>query len=191
MTIAQDRLRRDLEVLEAMAAEMDDYLRSDVLFWPMSRPDLPRLTVGGYLMRQNRLLALPELLDTAEKARLEAAINQFNEALVEKVVRFEQRAHQEVHARLRQWSEHLRDLKREASNRDYYATTVESRALIEALINRLKMPPYQLEPSVLEELAAYDNNLRKRWKLGAFVWPEGWQPAYPKPAYWWLYGRPR
>lgn len=191
MTIAQDRLRRDLEILEAMAAEMDDYLRSEVLFWPMSHPDLPRLTVGGYLMRQHRLLALPELLDTTEKARLEAAVGQFNEALVEKVVRFEQRAHQELHARLRQWSEHLRDMKRDATNRDFYATTAETRTMIEALIEKLKMPPYQLEPGVLEELGAYDNNLRKRWRTGEFIWPAGWEPAYPKREYWWLYGQPR
>jgi hypothetical protein len=92
---------------------------------------------------------------------------------------------------LRQWGEHLRDLKREAANRDYYASSVESRVLIEALINRLKMPPYRLEPGALQELGAYDNNLHRGWKPGEFVWPEEWQPAYPEPTYWWLYGRPR
>jgi hypothetical protein len=27
--------------------------------------------------------------------------------------------------------------------------------------------------------------------LGPFVWPEAWQPAYPEPEFWWLYGRPQ
>ena len=37
MSEAVDKLRDDLKILEAMAAEMDEYLRSQVLFWPMSQ----------------------------------------------------------------------------------------------------------------------------------------------------------
>jgi hypothetical protein len=43
-----EKLERDLVVLEAMAGEMDEYLRSDVLFWPLrgkrsTSPDARRL----------------------------------------------------------------------------------------------------------------------------------------------------
>ncbi|MCI0397143.1 MAG: hypothetical protein L0332_35590 [Chloroflexi bacterium] len=192
MTDGQNKLDRDLEILEAMAAEMEEYLRSSVLFWPMARGDLPRLTLGGYLMRQHRLTALRHLLGEKEVARLDAAVEKFNQALVEKVVRFESRAHEELHARLRQWGEYLNDLNdTSGAAGDYYESAVETRAMIAALVEKLQMPPYRLEERVAQQLGLLDNNLRRRWQPGDFVWPEAWQPAYPQSEYWWLYGRPR
>lgn len=187
-----EKLREDLEILEEMAAEMDSYLKSEVLFWPMAKGGMPRLTLGGYLMRQHRLVELKGLLSDEEKARLDAAVEQFNGALVEKVVRLEQRANQELEARLRQWGEYLNDLARESgSSSAYYATAVEPRVMITALINKLKLPPYRLEPRVPDQVAMYDNNLRRRWDSGEFVWPEAWRAAYPEGSYWYLYGKPK
>jgi len=187
-----EKLRQDLEILAAMAAEMDSYLKSDVLFWPMENGGMPRLTLGGYLMRQHRLTALKELLSDEEKARLDSAIAQFNGALVEKVVRLEQRANQEVEARLRQWGEYLNELARgSGSSSAYYATAVEPRAMISALVNKLRLPPYELESHIPQQVTMYDNNLRRRWHSGDFVWPEDWQPAYSESTYWYLYGKPK
>lgn len=193
MSEAVEKLKQDLEIMEAMAAEMDDYLRNQALFYPLEgRPDLPRLTLGGYLLRQHRLTRLRHLLDEAEQARLEAAVSQFNKALVEKVVAFENRAHQELHARLRQWSEYLKELRREHLHvEDYYASSVETRAMIEALLDKLRMPPYELDERILDEVRAYDNALRNQWRPGDFVWFEEWKPAYPRAENWWLYGQPR
>jgi len=125
---AMDKLKRDLIILEAMAAEMDEYLSNQGLFWPMSDSSLPRLTLGGYLMRQHRLNALRQLLDAAEKTRLDAAEEQFKAALVEKVVVSEKKAHEELQARLRQWSEYLKELKQASlAAGDYYPSAVETR----------------------------------------------------------------
>jgi hypothetical protein len=185
------KLEQDLKILAAMAAEMEEYLRSDVLFWQMMPGGMPKLTLGGYLMRQHRLLALRDLLDKAQRARLDAAVTQFNRALVEKVVRFEQRAHRELAARVRQWSEYLRDLEQDSgSSAANYNSAVETRAMMAALVDKLKTPPYQLEPRLRQQVELLDRNLRLRWKPGQFVWPELWQTAYPRTAYWWLYGQP-
>jgi hypothetical protein len=192
MADAVAKLREDLEVLEAMAAEMNEYLMSEVLFWPMRKGNLPRLTIGGYLMREHRLRALADLLSEEERQRLAAAVEQFNQALVEKVVRFERRANEELPARLRQWGEYLRDLKGEArASAGYYPSAVETRAIIDALVDKLERPPYQLEQNALQPLAMLDQNLRAHWQPGDFVWPDGWQPAYPQTRYWWLHGLPR
>ena len=187
-----DKLRKDLKIIEAMAAEMDDYLCNETMFWPLGDSSLPRLTLGGYLMRQHRLSALRQLLDENEQEGLDRAIATFNEALVEKVVRFEQHAHDELHARLRQWSEYLRELNQEpAAAGDYYASAVETRAMIAALLDKLEMPPYELDKRIFNELGVYDRALSNHWLADGFVWPSEWQPAYPRSAYWWLYGRPR
>lgn len=192
MSESNEKLERDLEVLEAMADEMDEYLRSQTLFWPMTRSNLPRLTVGGYLMRQHRLLSLTKLLDEGQQQRLQDAVEQFNRALVEKVVSFERRSHEELHARLRQWGEYLKELHDKSLGMgDYYRSHVQTRAMIAAIIDKMAMPPYKLDLRVKEQLGVYDNVLRNYWKPGAFVWPAEWKPAYPKDDYWWLYGRPR
>jgi len=192
MSEAVDKLREDLKILEAMAAEMDEYLRSQVLFWPMSQSNLPRLTIGGYLMRQHRLQQLSTMLSDSELTRRDKAVEIFNQSLVEKVVRFEDRAHQDAHARLRQWGEYLKELNdRNLAAADFYQAHVQTRAMIAALITKLEMPPYELDERVPSQLETYDRVLRNFWHRGDFVWPEEWQAAYPQTGYWWLYGRPR
>ena len=90
------KLRRDLTILEAMAAEMPTYLDYDALFWPLSDSSMPRLTLGGYLMRQHRLKALANLLTDSEQGRLDQAMLAFREGLVDRIVRFETKGHQEA-----------------------------------------------------------------------------------------------
>lgn len=184
------KLHRDLEVLEAMAAKMDDYLRSDVLFWPLSNGDLPRLTLGGYLMRQHRLLELRDLFDRAEQERLAAAVHEFQAALEEQIVRTERKAHEELGARLRQWQQYLREIKNGVAVA-YYASAVDTRAMLEALLAQLRVNPYELDETVPQELAQLDRELSRYWEPGDFVWPREWKPAYPRDKYWWLYGQPR
>jgi hypothetical protein len=185
-----EKLARDLVVLEAMAAEMDEYLRRDVLFWPLRGSDLPRLTLGGYLMRQHRLLQLRDLLSMAEQERLHAAIKRYHEGQEEKIVRLEKKAHEELEARIRQWREYLNEVKG-GSSAAYYPSAVDTRAMIRALVNQLRISPYQLNEEVPSQIALLDRELSRIWESGDFVWPFDWQPAYPREEYWWLYGRPR
>jgi hypothetical protein len=153
---------------------------------------MPKLTVGGYLMRQRRLLALESALRVEDAARLRAAIKIFDAALLEKVVRFEYRAHQELHNRIGEWVSYLRDLgSRSSSEVNYYAGIVDTRVVITSLINKLQEQPYKLEKGVLEELDDLDKNLRVRLVDYGFVWDTVWMPAYPQEIYWWLYGCPR
>lgn len=185
-----EKLKQDLVVLEVMAGLIDEYLNSDVLFYPTSRTDLPKVTLGGYLMRQYRLLQLRDLLDMEEQSRLHDAISQYNSALEEKVVRFETKAHTELEARLRQWQEYLREVKR-GVNVAYYESAVDTRAMIEALITQLRVPPYELDEEIPRNLALLDRELSRVWERGEFTWPREWKQAYPRDEFWWLYGHPR
>ncbi len=183
------KLAQDVTILAEMAGEMADYLRSDVLYWQMMKGGLPKLTLGGYLMRQHRLLALPKLLSDEDQAVVDTAVTQFNHALVEKIVRLEQKAHQELEARIRQWAEYLKDFRWERGAAVAgYTSAVENRVMITAVTDKLQMPPYQLDTRLTEQLALLDGNLRSRWRSGPFLWPEAWQPAYPRGDYWYLYG---
>lgn len=192
MISGDEKLARDVDILAAMAQEAPDYLDSDVLFWPLSGISAVKLTLGGYLMRQHRLLALRNLLDAAQLATVDAAVVQFNQALVERVVRFETKGNHEIDVRLRQWSEYLRDVEQGiAATVSNYATAVEARVMLTALQEALEMPPYRLEADAPRKIDLSDLQLRRLWLPGDFVWPETWTPAYPQSIYWYLYGEPR
>ncbi len=186
-----DKLKQDLAIVEMMAAEMEEYLRSDVLFWPMQRGDFPRLTLGGFLMRRHRLLALENLLDVGERRRLAQAMDTYRIALAGGVVRFEDRANEELDVRLRQWERFLSSRQDgEGGSVAYYAASVETRVMLTALVDELETGPYQLPARAIDKLALLDRQLRANWREGAFIWPAAWRPAYPPDDYWWLYGLP-
>jgi hypothetical protein len=192
MQESNQRLAQDAAVLGAMAGQMAEYLDSDILFWPAPKGGMPALTLGGYLLREHRLLGLPQLLTAEQRVQVDAAVFQFNQALADRVVRFETKAHNELEARLRQWEEYLKDIDRGTFERtSNYGTVVETRVMIKALLDRLQLPPYRAEERSAQHLAALDTRLRGRWQSGDFVWPAEWTPAYPRSDYWWLYGSPR
>ena len=187
-----NKLMRDLSILVAMVAEMEAYLNSDVLFWHMSISRMPALTLGGYLMRQHRLLALRDLLTEVQLSELDAAVLKYNNTLVERIVRFEQKGQRELDARLRQWGEYLKDVDRGiATSTSSYRTAVEARAMITAIQDQLQLPPFTLDRHAPQQTALLDNQLRRLWEPGEFVWPDEWQPAYSQMEYWWLYGKPK
>ena len=190
--MSADKLKRDLSILVAMATEMETYLNSNVLFWHMSTSRMPALTLGGYLIRQHRLIALQDLLTGAHSSQLNTAVHQYSDALDEKIVRFEQKAQRELGARLRQWGEYLKDADQGvATSTSNYRTAVEVRAMIAALQDQMQIAPYTLDPHTLQQTALLDNQLRRLWEPGEFIWSDEWQPAYSQTEYWWLYGKPR
>jgi hypothetical protein len=174
-----------------MALEMPAYLKSDVVHWTMERADLPRLTIGGYLMRQHRLQALLPQLEPTERALFRLACNWMEKLFTNQTVRFEERAHQELRARLGEWMGHLRHWSASGILRaSDYTRECDTRVVITALVDQLRAPPFQLDGRFPPQLAAVDRHLHHCWLDGPFVWAKLWQPAYPADIYWWLYGRP-
>ena len=185
-------LRRDLVVIKAMVDDMEDYLNSDVLFWPLQEAGYPRLTLGGYLMREYRLLALRDLLNKAEGNQLSAIVDSFLQIAAGGVVRLEQKAGQELGARIRQWQQRVEEFKVGVDvSAAYYSTDAQIRVMIAVLIQKFQSPPYRLDPLLLDQVAAEDKRLQKLWHAGEFIWPAEWLPAYPEHLYWWLYGTPK
>ncbi len=192
MSELRNILAQDLKILEAMVDGMPDYLASDATHWPMTGNNMPKLTIGGCLMRQERLQHLRTHLTFADQARLDKNIDEFNASLEDHVVRFEGRAHEELHARLREWTTYLRDAtSQKATSRDYYANVVDTRIVIMALMNKLSQPPYQLNAHLAQDVAQMDTRLKGQWQANEFILDEVWEDAYDPVAYWWLYGWPK
>lgn len=176
---------RDLLILEEMMAGLDDYLLSESTYW-VTTGDLPKLTIGGCLMRLRRLELLVALLSPAERTRFELARQRFHAIIGEQVVRFEHRTHQEMRARLQEWMQDLKGYR--LTDKAAYADKVDARVLLADTIGFLQQPPYRLDRRITGELAQLDEHLHRRWQSGDFVWPAVWQAAYPAQTYWWLYG---
>lgn len=190
MSTAVEKLQADLKILEYMATNLESYLKGEVLFGA-SQGKLPKITLGGYLMRHYRLHALQSWLTPAEQTRFQQAAAPVTELLKNNIVRSEQRAHEEFSARLRQWEAYIRDLRRDLrAHGSYYHTAVEPRAMLQALQTLLTTYPYQIQPKLLERLELLDGGLKGVWEPGEFVWSAEWEAIYPAASFWWLYGRP-
>lgn len=187
-------LSHDLALLEAMVARMSDYLISDATAWKLRGSYMPPLTVGGCLMRLNRLSLLQADLVSDQRLALARARRDFDEALSDKVVRFEQRAYQELNTRLREWTTYIRDLTHSSklmANRDRYVAKVDTRIVIGELVGKLGEYPYRLDGRVPRDVAALDRRLRQMWQPAEFVLEPVWRKVYPADPYWWLYGHPK
>ena len=183
-TTAKEKLSKDLTIASLMAERLRAYLSGQVLL-PMPLPEAPQVSLAGLLMRLHRLVALRDhLLDAEAQADLDQVIRQVEQIMGEKPAQLSQVIDQEQKARLRQWREYLRDLEEGAGNAVYYHTAVETRAMLEVLLD--KAP----QAEIVRQLTTLDQTLRQRWQPGPFIWPADWRPAYPEESYWWLYGEP-
>src|SRR5258708_1509522 len=93
-------LDRDIRAVDAMAARLVPYVYEGELYGLMPG-DLPKLTVGGLLMRLHRLDAITALLKDSQKATLRSAHEKVNKARSEWAVAIEGKVQREFPARLK------------------------------------------------------------------------------------------
>ena len=187
----RDRIDLDMKLCEAMVTTMSTYLDSTAVYYPLATAAMPKLTLGSFLMRFNRLQAIQENLPELDQNLLEQVTFEFEQTINSRLARVEQKGHKEAEIRLRQWQRQIEDLKETPeSDIPYYATTVENRVMLAELLAFLQQAPYRLDNTLLAKTAVADQALNPIWNNGEFVWPQVWQPAYPQDTYWWLYGTP-
>ena len=189
MSTVQADLLKDLEIVTMMAGLMEAYLVGDLLFKPMpDLPGAPPLTPGNFLLRRHRLFALQsQFLNTDQRQSLAEATAQFDEEARKRPQIFEAKANRELKNRANQWRNYLKEMEEDFVPA-FYNNQVETRAIIQALVDRFADSPGILDSNTQELVAELDSQLRPHWQDGKFVWDEVWQPAYPKHKYWWLYG---
>jgi hypothetical protein len=192
MTKGTKKLKQDLEIIQAMVEELTNYLNSDVLFWPMFKASYPKMTLGGYFMRQRRLQRLSYLLNDSEQDKLRQIAIQFNELTFDKKALLLKKGTQELRTRVNQWKEHLLEYwDSEIIEEHFYAADAEVRTMIADLIFGLEIDLSQVDKDLLYQIDSLDDSLRANWQEGDFIWPEEWFPAYGRSDYWWLCGMPR
>ena len=174
-------VEKDRAYLEAGIIELEEYLLSNELYWPIAARgyDLPRLTIGGLLLVRTRLEARDE--------RIEPLVTQLEAVRSKWQVAWETKASREVKARMRLWSNYLTDYRQNPEGQaDAYPHEVRYRVMLHLLLAELPASPAEQE-----SLSQLDNVLRANLSAGDFIWEADLQFGFPRGVYWFLYGELR
>ena len=179
----------DLGYLKAAALQLEDYLLSDVLYWPLGvqsppgTPSYPRLTLGGMLLVCKRLsvIADNDPLEN-ETRRLVADIDQVH---IKWSFNWSEKAAREYQARLTLWRNFIDDYRMDPESQyDRYAFEVGRRVQLELLQGESETIP----TSSFELLESMDLILKTLLIPGQFIWDTVFQEGFPMDSYWYLYG---
>jgi len=169
---------KDKAYLEAGLPELEDYLLSDELYWPITSRgyDLPRLTIGGLLLATARLEARGE--------RIESLVTQLDAVRSKWRVAWETKAGRGVQARMRLWGNYLSDYRQNPEGHaDAYPHEVRYRVMLHLLLPELSAPTAEQK-----ELSHLDSLLRVNLISNNFIWESELQAGFPREVYWYLYG---
>lgn len=177
-------LEYDLRALEAMAANLTPYLYENEVFGTLPG-DLPRLTLGGLLMRLYRLGRLD--LDPAQRQRVSVARAAFERDRDQWLTHYENKLRHELRARLDALHRYLAECASERHGcAAGYPTQAEKRTMIEHLRQALAERNQRADDSEAR-LAEIDRKLRRLIDAGDFVSDERLKSAYSPDEFWWLY----
>jgi hypothetical protein len=166
---------QDLQFLTEALPQLQDYLLSNELYWPLSN-SLPRLTLGSLWLALARLDSLQPTEAQKLRAQVEPVYTRWRSAWEKKV------AHEAVN-RLRLWSQFLSDYASDpGQDADRYPTEVRGRVILQLL---LREAPDLPENAALAEM---DAMLKAYLIPGEFLWTADLQAVFPKPDFWYLYG---
>ena len=184
-----------LGLAEAMADELEDYLLSGELFWPLQRraspgePPYPQLSLGGLFLTLDELDAGESDLDAAAAARLQSLRKRLEGLRAKWGAAMRMKAAQELHARVNLWGAYLGDLEEGPHSVELYPQEVRQRVMAARLEDTsADLPEAAPTRGALGEL---DSRLRRRFEPGPLVWDRRLARLYPASRFWYLYGAPR
>jgi hypothetical protein len=181
-------LKLDLTFAEVVAEQFDDYVHTEVLFYPVGAikgMQMPQLTIGNWLETEWRLHAVnasPDILNNT-RAEVRRVRNRATEL-------YQNKARREFKSRLDTWEMFLDEQsQRVDKDRAYntgsgYPTQAHVRLKLALLLEDVSQLAAQLS-----RLRMADAKLKLRFKPGAFVWEPELQAAAPPEKWWWLYGK--
>jgi hypothetical protein len=183
----------DLEIAEAMVAELEDYIINDELYRTLivrtsAGDENIRMTGGDLLARLHRLQGERDRLNADQRIRLDAAQRRADEIIYSYKTRFHERLAREMKARLDSLKWFLDECAEDPRRcRTEFPFEMRNRQRIEEILK-------QVGPTTPEELAerlrAVDRRIRMIAQGSDFIWDARVKHIYPPERYWYLYMRP-
>ena len=184
----------ELAYVQASIGEMETYLLSKELFWPIGGKGpggglFPRLTLGGVLIALARLQAMSDSGELSQKqlSQLNKVIQGFGVIQSKWRVAFESKIRRELVSRINQWRNYLDDLEQQLSlHADYYSAEVRVRVIAQLILESID----DHDSHTVELIASLDRRLRRKLNREEFIWELYLKSSFPEDAYWYLYGKP-
>ncbi len=179
-------LERDVRVLAAMASSLTPYLYEDEMYGYLAG-NLPKLTLGGLLLRLHRLSCLEHALSVEQQTLLHDARINFEAERANWAVHYENKIVRELRARIEALEFFVRECEEDplpcAAN---YPVQAEKRTMIHHLLEESSEHEI-LEDDIRARVRQLDQKLRALLREGLFISDEVLKPAYPAEPFWWLY----
>jgi hypothetical protein len=185
-------LEYDLAFLQAGIPELQGYLLSNELYWPLGlaapvgeRP-YPRMTIGWLLFAQTRARGWLNADRTSSQLGMAEDLRRELEQIRERWrTAWEKKAAQEFGSRLKLLTNYINDYQGDkASHANQYTFEVQRRVILQLLAGETD----QISQTELDLLKGIDSVLRAALKPGKFVWDQKVAGAFPQETYWYLYG---
>jgi hypothetical protein len=178
----------ELIIGQRMVAELEEYLKSEVLYWHVAEPNplgshMPQLTIGGLLEALTRVHAAQDDLTPGQRQEVQAVRAQHDRIRAAHPALYVRKAIHELHSRLDAWKADLDDSGRKT--RGVYGQDVRVRAKIYLLEQALGG---DVSAELKQQREQLDLELYEVFVPGEFVWDARLQAAFPKDPCWWLYG---
>ncbi len=167
---------RDRQFVEAGLQELESYLLSKELYWPLhaTTTDFTQLTPGALLLVCARMRGWGGAEAASLETQLDAVRSKWRSA-------WEAKASREVHARSEMWKDYLAEARQAPSEHAReYRHQVRLRAMLELLSRETS--------SSSDMVTELDAALRAIFAPGEFVWEAQLQSAFPHDRFWFLYG---
>jgi hypothetical protein len=186
-------IARDVALCEAMADELESYLKSNALFWEPNRrrpggSDLPKLTLGGLLLARQRLETSRQRLTPDQLWALDRAGRELAHHRSQWRTSYQTKLARDLRSRLDAWAWYLDDCQEQGEAASaHYPRQVETRVKIDLLLDEAAEVEVEVEKA-RRRLAALDERLRVDFVPGGFCWPDPLAVGFPVERFWYLWG---
>jgi hypothetical protein len=185
----------NLDLFEAMLDEIEDFLLSVDIFWPLAKrakpdsPPYPRLSTGGLLMTQDESLAQETEMNSDQKARYANLQSQWKRILNKWRSALGRKSEREMGMRLNLWRAYLSDLEEgSASHFDYHR---ETRNRVQFTRLRTLTASNSKTLKLEKTMRSLDARLLNLTIASKFIWDDRLRETYPEREFGFLYRQPR
>lgn len=189
----------DLRYLKAGVEELEQYLLSSQLYWPVHVITLtggtpyPRLTPGELLLAREKLRAYSLSAEyknevaSPVRAEIDRLERDFETIRLKWRINWGKKSARDFSARLFLWRNFLGEYRKVPDDQaPFFAYEVRSRVIMQLL----EPEAVDIPVAELDMRKGLDTLLRAILLSGEFIWEAALEPGFSKAEYWYLYGQP-
>jgi hypothetical protein len=177
---------QEVRIVETMASQLVPYVYQDELYGLMPNT-MPRLTVGGLLMRLYRLTAVASQLTAPQQASFKTAQTKLETTKRDWPVAYEGKIAREFQSRITALNQSFAECADNPKQcAESYGVNAEKRAILQALADEAESLNVFTQ-DMKGGLNSVDNKIHRYTEPGEFIWSERVQSIYPKDKYFFLY----